>query len=142
LGDENAIMKQTPQEFFVEYKAARSAMEGECGRLQAELRKTYCLPAEPSQPLTNWERGQALEHISDVLDHGDSVELFTDTESKVIGMKRYFLLRDGERWRIERVQVRCEACHGTGVGPIVDLYDDTRQRCKICSGSGWLAWCA
>jgi DnaJ-class molecular chaperone len=133
-------MKQTPQEFFAEYTAARSAMEGECRRLQAELAKTYCHPDEPSQQRADWERGQVLEHVSDVLDHGDSVELFTETESEVIGTKRYFLVRDSERWRIDRVQVRCEACHGTGVGPIVDLYDDSRRRCKACSGLGWLAW--
>jgi hypothetical protein len=134
-------MKQSPQEFFAAYKAARSAVDGEYWRLQLELVKAYCGPAELDQRRGNWERAQALEHISSVLDQGDRAEVLTETESKVAGTKRYLLFRDGERWRIERVQVRCDMCQGTGVSPVLEsLYDDNRSRCRACSGSGWLAW--
>src|SRR2546425_12437327 len=95
-------------QFFAEYKAARSATDRGQMRIAADLKRSFHTSEPPSDEVEKWLHAREKEEVTDTVDHGHRAEVVTTGD--LTGPKRYLVVRDTQRWRIEKVQLCCAIC--------------------------------
>ena len=128
-------MQESLVQFFAEYKAARSASDRGQSRIAAELERAFHISERASEDVEKWLHAREKEEVTDIIAHGHRAEVITTGD--LVGPKRYLVVRAKERWRIEKVQLGCACCRGTGKDPLLKV---SKADCKHCSGSGWVQW--
>jgi hypothetical protein len=128
-------MQESLGQFFADYKTARAASDRGQMRIAAELKRSFHTSERPPEDVEKWLHAREKEAVTDTIDHGRRAEILTTGD--LTGPKRYLVVRDTERWRIEKVQLRCAFCEGTGMDPQLKV---STADCNYCSGSGWVQW--
>src|ERR1035441_720807 len=112
-------MKESLVQFFAEYKAARCASDREKRRIDAELERLFYTSERAPEKVEKWLHAREKEEASDAIEHGHRAEIVTTGD--LVGPKRYLVIRDMKGWRIEKVQLRCTMCKGTGRNPVLKV---------------------
>jgi hypothetical protein len=120
----------TPQEFLQEYLTKRQAHQLAWDEMWgADLKAffgTYYLERR-DEAGRDWSVLPTI--VETIQENDDTVSIIVQEEHYT---KRYYIVRENGKYRIDRVMIRCELCDGTG-----EIEGD---KCELCDGRGWEDW--